>query len=81
MPEVRMGRSKVPELLIKRGKTQVELAEFLGVSEGFVSQVCRGKSNLSPLTMKKAAYYLGVRMDDLNDWFLIKDDGTVLELK
>ncbi|PYI57000.1 helix-turn-helix transcriptional regulator [Paenibacillus flagellatus] len=77
---IRMGKSRVPELLAKKGKTQVDLAEFLEVTEGFVSQVCSGKSKLSPLNMKKTAYFLGVRMDDLNEWF-ITENGATQELK
>lgn len=68
MPEIRMGKSRIPELLNKRGKKQADLADYLGVTEGYISQVISGKSKLSVINRKKVAMFFGVSSDDLNEW-------------
>lgn len=65
-----MGKSRIPELLVKYGKTQADLAAYLGVTEGFISQVCRGRSHLSVVNMKKAALFFNCTMDDLVEWII-----------
>jgi transcriptional regulator with XRE-family HTH domain len=70
MPDVRMGKSNIPELLHKRGKTQADLADYLDVTYGFVSQVVNGKSKISVINLKKIAIYLNVQMDDLFEWIV-----------
>jgi transcriptional regulator with XRE-family HTH domain len=62
------GRSHLPELLAKAGKTQVQLADHLEVTEGFISQVISGKSRLSVIKRKMTADFLGCTSDDLNEW-------------
>lgn len=66
MADPKIGRSRIPELLAKIGKQQYHLAEHLGVSEPFLSQVISGKRQLSVVKRKKAADYLGCTSDDLN---------------
>jgi transcriptional regulator with XRE-family HTH domain len=68
MADPRMGKSRIPELLHKIGKSQVDLADHLDVTEGYISQVISGKSKLSVINMKKTALFLKCKMDDLNEW-------------
>lgn len=68
MADPRIGRSRLPELLAQSGKTQAALADRLKVTESFISQVIAGKSKLSVIKMKITADFLGVAMDDLNEW-------------
>jgi transcriptional regulator with XRE-family HTH domain len=68
LADPRIGRSRLPELLAKTGKTQVDLADHLDVSESFISQVVKGKTKLSVAKMKKTADYLNCNMDDLYEW-------------
>jgi transcriptional regulator with XRE-family HTH domain len=63
-----VGRSRLPELLKKVGKTQAGLADHLDVSESYISQVIKGTSKLSVIKMKMTADFLGCHMDDLNEW-------------
>lgn len=63
-----IGRSRLPELLAKSGKTQADLADHLEVTEAFISMVIRGKSKLSVTKMKKTANFLNCTMDDLYEW-------------
>ncbi len=63
-----LGRSRLLEHLSKRGKSQVDLALHLNVSESYISRVINGKVNLSVLNMRKTAKYLHCPMDDLIDW-------------
>jgi transcriptional regulator with XRE-family HTH domain len=65
---LRIGRSYLPELLAKAGKTQGQLADYLKVTDGFVSQVISGKSKFSVIKRKLTADFLGCTSDDLNEW-------------
>lgn len=68
MAEPRIGTSHLPKLLAKAGKTQAQLADHLGVTEGFISQVISNKSKLSVIKRKMTADFLGCTSDDLNEW-------------
>lgn len=68
MTDLRIGRSRLPELLVKAGKRQSQLADYLNVSESYVSQVISGKTRFSIINMKRTADFLGCHMDDLNEW-------------
>lgn len=65
---LRIGRSRLPELLHKSGKTQSDLAAYLNVSEPYISQVIKGTSKLSAIKMKMTAEFLHCHMDDLYEW-------------
>lgn len=65
---LRIGRSRLPILLKHAGKKQVDLANHLGVSRSFITQVIKGTSKLSVEMMKMTADFLGCQMDDLNEW-------------
>jgi transcriptional regulator with XRE-family HTH domain len=65
---LQVGRSHLPELLSKAGKTQAQLADRLDVTEGFISQVISNKSKLSVIKRKMTADFLGCTSDDLNEW-------------
>lgn len=65
---LRYGRSHLPELLAKAGKTQAQLADHLRVTEGYISQVISGKSRLSVIKRKITADFFGVTSDDLDEW-------------
>lgn len=63
---VSVGRSRLPELLTKRGLSQTKFAELLGVSDAFVSQVISGKRYFSYPLAIKAADILKCKSDDLH---------------
>lgn len=65
---IRIKRSRLPELLRKVGKTQVDLANHLGVTESHISRVISLKSNLTFVKLKMTADYLNCIIDDLVEW-------------
>ena len=67
-----MGRSRLPELLRREGKTQAQLADYLGVSEPYISHVISGKRALSVINRKRTAFFLNCTSDDLNEWTIGK---------
>lgn len=69
---LQFGRSRLPELLHRKGMYPVDLASLTGVSESLISQVINGKSKFSVLTAKRVADILGCKVDDLWEWI---DDG------
>jgi DNA-binding Xre family transcriptional regulator len=68
MADPRVRRCRIPELLVKVGKIQVDLADHLGVTEAHISQVIKLKGNLSLVKLKKTAIYLNCGIDDLYEW-------------
>jgi transcriptional regulator with XRE-family HTH domain len=64
---LRIGRSRLPELLKAKRKSQAEFARLLGVSEAFISQIIAGKRHFSYPVAAKAADILGCTMEDLHD--------------
>lgn len=60
--------SRVPEWLERIGKKQVDLARHLGVTETYISKVCKNKEKFSVEKMKKTADFFGCNMDDLVVW-------------
>lgn len=64
---ISVGRSRLPELLTKRGLSQTKFAELLGVSDAFVSQVISGKRYFSYPLAIKAAHMLNCSSDDLHE--------------
>jgi transcriptional regulator with XRE-family HTH domain len=69
---LQFGRSRLPELLHRKGMYPVDLAAALGVTESLISQVIKGKARFSIITAKNAAFILGCKIDDLWEWI---DDG------
>lgn len=69
------GSSRIPELLEKQGKKQVDLALYLGVSEAFISSVIAGKKKFSYERARNAAKFLKCRMEDLE----VHDDEETSE--
>jgi len=65
---LRIGRSRIPELLVQSGKTQAALADHLKVSESFISHVIKGKRQLSVTKLKSTAIFFGCTMDDVYEW-------------
>lgn len=66
---LRLGRSRLPELLAKVGKSQRDLANYLDVSDSYISQIISGVSEFSVVNRKKAANFLQCdSSDDLNEW-------------
>lgn len=65
---LRVGRSRLPELLKRKGMTQAEFARRMNKTESYVSQIVNGKSKFSVTSLKKAAIILGVSMDELYEW-------------
>ncbi|WP_369016296.1 helix-turn-helix transcriptional regulator [Paenibacillus sp. GbtcB18] len=65
---LRIGRSRLPELLRRADMTQAELARRIMLSESFISKVIAGQKRLSVIKMKMAANALQCSMDDLYEW-------------
>lgn len=64
------GRSRLPELL--GDMTQAELARRLGVTRQYISQIISGKNTFSLLMAKECADILGVYVDDLYEWIVVR---------
>lgn len=64
---LRIGRSRLPELLVSKIWTQAEFARRLGISQGFLSQVIAGKRYFSYPVAAKAAWLLDCTMEDLHE--------------
>lgn len=62
------GRSRLPELLLSRGMIQSDLAAYLGVTDGFISQVVNGKRYFSYPMARKVAQLFKITMDELCEW-------------
>jgi transcriptional regulator with XRE-family HTH domain len=56
---------RLKEILEKKGKTQVQLAQELGVSVVSVNNWCQHKNDPSLKTLASIAKILGVRIADL----------------
>jgi transcriptional regulator with XRE-family HTH domain len=69
---LRIGRSRLPELIHRNGMTPASFAAELGKSEPFISQIISGKAKFSIVTAKNAANILKCSIDDLWEWI---DDG------
>lgn len=65
---LRIGRSRLPELLRNKRLSQVEFARKMNVTEAFVSKIISGDSKLSLLKAKRAADILGCIIEDLYTW-------------
>lgn len=65
---LRIRRSRLPELLDKKRKSQVDLAIHLDVSEAHISRVIKLKSQMSLLKLKMTADFLKCKIDDLYEW-------------
>ncbi|WP_068774476.1 helix-turn-helix domain-containing protein [Paenibacillus sp. FJAT-26967] len=65
---LRIGRSRLPQLLTKAEMTQAELARRIKLSESFISKVIAGERKLSVIKMKMSAVALDCNMDDLYEW-------------
>lgn len=63
-----LGRSRIPEILLRRGKSRTDLADHLEVTIGYISNVCTNKETLSVLNTKRTSEFLDCYMDDLTDW-------------
>lgn len=60
-----MLEKSLRDLLIKRGNTQSELAEYLSISTQAVSKWCRGENMPDIALLPKIASFLDVSVDDL----------------
>ncbi|WP_369993878.1 helix-turn-helix domain-containing protein [Paenibacillus sp. RC84] len=65
---LRIGRSRLPELLDSKGMTQAQLAQRLNLSDSFISKVVHGEKRLSLVKTREAAMFLNCYMDDLYEW-------------
>lgn len=65
---------RIQELLNVRGMSQRDLAEALGMSQSFVSQLCNGRKNVTLNTLESICEALGISMADFfaqnkkSDW-------------
>lgn len=65
---LRLGRSRLPELLSYKGMNQAEFARRLGISEPFITKVINGEKHFSYLRAKIASDILGCYMEELHEW-------------
>ncbi|WP_432644063.1 helix-turn-helix transcriptional regulator [Paenibacillus pabuli] len=65
---LRLGRSRLPELLRRNKLSQSSFAERLGTSEAFISQIISGKKHFSYIMALKASLILNCHMEELYEW-------------
>jgi transcriptional regulator with XRE-family HTH domain len=65
---LQMGESRLAYWRKVRNKTQKEVAEYVGVTQPFISKVERGVDNLSYELAANVADFLNIRMEQLHDW-------------
>lgn len=74
--DLRLGRSRIPEHLLRVDMSQSEYAYEINVSDGFVSKVISGKKKLSLIKAKMSAKLFKCSIDDLYYWeILCRVDG------
>lgn len=73
MLSLELGESRIPELLLRRKKTQASLARRLGVSPQFISQVIKKERTLSLTQAINAAHFLECRVEDLYHIHVVKN--------
>lgn len=67
---------RVTELISDLGMSKTEFAKRINVSQGFISQVCSGASNLSPRTEAAIAHEFNVNID----WLRTGDGDKQMQL-
>jgi transcriptional regulator with XRE-family HTH domain len=68
MPDPRIRRSRLPELMRAKGLSQSNTAHLADVSESLISRVISLEKNFSIVKAKRVAVVLGVTIDDLWEW-------------
>ncbi|WP_406817986.1 helix-turn-helix transcriptional regulator [Metabacillus indicus] len=66
-----VGKCRIPELCVKRGISQSQLAELVGISKGRVSEYVSLQYLPGVLVAKNIAHYLNCSIEDLYDWELV----------
>lgn len=69
---LQVGGSRIPYLRKKSKVTQLQLAKYLGVSQGFISQVENNQAQLTYEMAMNAAVFLDCQMEDLAIWIEVK---------
>lgn len=62
-----MNGQKLRVALAIKGWTQTKLAKETGLSQSFISRLCRDQENPSVKTIKLIAYALGIEPEELTD--------------
>ncbi|GIO42452.1 helix-turn-helix transcriptional regulator [Paenibacillus apis] len=62
------GRSRLPELLVKKGLTARDLSIIVDCTESHISRVINGKGLLSYDLAAKVSQVLNCTMEDLHEW-------------
>lgn len=65
---VGIGRSLLPQRLKEAGKTQLDLAKYLGVSQPIISEYANTKRIMSLETATNVSRFLGCGTYDLYTW-------------
>jgi transcriptional regulator with XRE-family HTH domain len=68
MRKYKIVRCRLRDIILSRGYTQASFAAKLNFSETYMSDICKGRSNLTlknAMTISKA---LGVMIEDLYEW-------------
>lgn len=68
MADLRPGRSRLPYLLAKKRMKNVDLANHLGVTSGFITLIIQGERYFSYPLAAKAARKLECTMEELHEW-------------
>ena len=69
--EVRIGRCLVRDILLRRGRTQADLADRIGMPASQISEYVTGKHEMSLRIAKLIASELGCTIDDLYEWEIV----------
>lgn len=63
--EIKKFSQRIRGIRLKKGMSQGDLADILGVHRTYISSMERGLRNPSLLTIKKFAQVFGIKMKDL----------------
>lgn len=72
---LRIGRSRVPEHLLRIGMSQAEFARRIGISGPMVTKIVKGDKHFSYLRAKMASDILGCMMEELYEWEYSTSNG------
>lgn len=65
---IRIGRSRLPELLAQSGLSQAEFARRMGITQPYVWQLIKGERFFSYTRAKVASDILNCSMEELYEW-------------
>lgn len=65
---LQIGRCYLKQILRRKGMTQQQLADRMGVTKGMISQYATRSRVMSLLTAKQIASLLNITVEELYEW-------------